>query len=65
MAKGKQWQLLADTFWQKLQDLGNPEQAWQAVHDWWLQQGHSEQSWKSASGAAFERIAQRSYFCNV
>jgi len=59
MAKGKQWQLLADAFWRNLQDLGNPGQAWQAVHDWWLQQGYSEQSWKSASGAAFEHIAQK------
>lgn len=59
MAKGKQWQLLANAFWRNLQDLSNPGQAWQAVRDWWLQQGYSEQSWKSASGAAFEHIAQQ------
>jgi hypothetical protein len=59
MAKGKQWQLIANEFWQHLRNLGNPGQAWQEVHRWWLQSGHSEQSRKSASGAAFERIAQK------
>jgi hypothetical protein len=59
MAKGNQWQRIANAFWQHLRNLGNPGQAWQEVHRWWLQSGHSEQSWKSASGAAFERIAQQ------
>jgi hypothetical protein len=32
MAKGNQWQRIANAFWQHLQNLGNPGQAWQEVH---------------------------------
>jgi hypothetical protein len=49
---------IVDKFWKLLKINNNPMAAWQEVHRWWLQE-HSEQSWKSASGAAFERIAQQ------
>jgi hypothetical protein len=50
---------IVDKFWTLLKNNNDPMAAWREVHRWWLQSGHSEQSWKSASGAAFERIAQQ------
>jgi hypothetical protein len=50
---------IVDKFWTLLKSNNDPMAAWREVHCWWLQSGHSEQSWKSASGAAFERIAQQ------
>jgi hypothetical protein len=51
---------IVDKFWTLLKRNNDPMAAWREVHRWWCKEkGHSEQSWKSASGAAFERIAQQ------
>ena len=51
---------IVDKFWKLLKINNDPMAAWQEVHRWWCKEkGHSEQSWKSASGAAFEQIAQQ------
>ena len=51
---------IVDKFWTLLKSNNDPMAAWREVHRWWCKEkGHSEQSWKSASGAAFERIAQQ------
>jgi hypothetical protein len=50
---------IVDKFWTLFKRNNDPMAAWREVYRWWLQSGHSEQSWKSASGAAFERIAQQ------
>jgi hypothetical protein len=51
---------IVDKFWTLLKSNNDPMAAWREVYRWWCKEkGHSEQSWKSASGAAFERIAQQ------
>jgi hypothetical protein len=51
---------IVDQFWTFFESSKDPVAAWRSVHQWWLQEtDNNEQSWKSASGAAFELIAQR------
>jgi len=49
---------IVNKFWTLLESSKDPKAAWELVHKWWLQT-HNEQSWKSASGAAFEIVTQR------
>ncbi len=56
-------QCIVEEFRRQLQRLNNPRQAWDATYQRWVSTEHEgvrdpAQSWKSASGKAFELIAQ-------